>query len=445
MYTSTTVSCGTPGTIADAGPTPRQRSATRFVATSVRPIFVVVALALAIASFVLRLPLAHADAVAIDEKVKHSLVDVWVVWTGWVEIPGTYMKSGQSEWQKTVAQSSCTGFVVDAVGFIATAGHCVDNTSEETKAMLRQQMVNDSVRQGLLPAATADSFLQHANSEQWLVEGHDRGAPIERKVQIMQPDGPARVIDHWTTVQVVQFQNMNQGDNALLNLTQSKQLEPLVVSDKVPPSGEALTVVGFPGNVGNITDDSRVQQPSFTAGTVSGQQVLDSGVPVTEVSANFMPGMSGGPAISSDGDVVGVISQGFGTRGTNFITNAPGLRTFLQQNGVHLAEHPKPAPAPAKSSFPWIPLIIALGAVIVVLAPTTMVLILRRSKRHSAAAQQANVPQPGGSQPTPVQTGPEAAPQPVETPVLVPAQQQSPDEGQAIAPPLPTNGAVVTQ
>jgi serine protease Do len=369
-------------------------NATRLAATAARAVFVAVALAVTMAGFVLGAPRAGADnTVAINNKVKHSVVQVWVTWTGWVEIPGQYMDNRQPKWVKTVAESSCSGFVVDSSGFIATAGHCVDNTSEDTKAMIRAQMVSDEVKRGNLDAADQEKFLQLADNQEWLVEGSDRGSPIERKVEVMQPDDADRVIDRWTTVQVVQYQGARQGDNALLKVMESKPLQPLVVADKVPASGEALTVVGFPGNVSDVVDKGRLAQPSFTSGTVSGQQVLDNGVPVTEVNANFVPGMSGGAAIDTDGDVVGVVSQGFGTRGNNFITNAAALRTFLAQNGVHLAERPAPA-----KSFPWMWVIIGAVATLLPAVAAPIALRLRAKRRRTSVQAQDATGQPAPAQ-----------------------------------------------
>jgi S1-C subfamily serine protease len=385
---------------------------------------------LAAAGFMFSAPHANAEnTVAIDGKVKHSVVQVWVTWTGWVQIPGQYTGNGQPQWVKTVAETSCTGFVVDPSGFIATAGHCVDSTAEDTKAILRQQMVADAVEQGTIDASEADGILQSANEEQWLVEGQDRGSPIDRKVEVLQPDVADRVIDRWTTAQVVNYQSANQGDNALLKVTVAKPLTPMTVADEVPASGEALTVVGFPGNVGEVVDKGRLPQPSFTSGTVSGQQVFDNGVPLTEVNVNFMPGMSGGPAVASNGEVVGVVSQGFGTQGNNFITNAPALRTLLQQNGVHLAE----PPAPAKS-FPWIWVVVAVAAVVLLLPVLVLVL------RHPTTGRSVQALQGDGSQQPERGQWSQYATQPI---VMQAAEVVAPVGGAAALEPTPDGAASI--
>ncbi len=409
-----------PGGPPGAGRTP----GTHAVAKAAQWVFLTIVAAAVMLGLLLSGPRAMAEnQVALNEKVKHSVVEVWTTWTGYVQFPAQYMTSGNAKWYKTVAATSCTGFVVDSSGFIATAGHCVDNGSEDTKAMVRQQLIDDLVQNGELRAADEDKWVQTANTEQWLVEGYDRGSPIERKVEVLQPDGPGRVIDQWTTVQVVQYQPTAQGDNALLQVVESKPLEPLVIADKIPASGETLTAVGFPGNVGRITDRSRLPQPSFTSGTVSGEQVLANGLPVTEVSVNFVHGMSGGPTVDSDGEVVGVISRGFLTQGNNFITNAPALRTFLLQNGVHLAQRPAPV-----KPFPWIWVIVGAAAIALLVSALVVSLVLRRrKKRRSISQQQAHVSASASGQPYPPQAGNGSPQHPVGSPEPVAAAHaQSP-------------------
>jgi serine protease Do len=401
---------------------PTRLTAKALVATT-RRIIVAAILSLMAALLVLSPSANAADQVAINDKVKDSIVQLRTTYTAWVEIPGAYMKSGRTHWVKTVAQFSCTGFVVDQTGYIATAGHCVDNTSENTKAAIRKQMLSNAVKNGM-SEAKAGKILKIANAEQWRVEGFDRGSPINRTVEVRQPDDPARVIKDWTTAQVVQFQQSDDGDNALLKVSGLAPLNPLVVADDVPASGEELTVVGFPGSVKNLMDQSRAPQPSFKSGTASSQQIMPSGVPVTEVSADVALGMSGGPTINSDGEVVGINSFGMtgGVKGevTNFITNAPALRTFLEQNGVNLAEPPA-----SEKSFPWIWIGIAVGFTVVagIILPVVLFVSLARKRRGTPQSQQSDLPaqsaqnmtlQPAGDQNVAVgyQQGPGGEPQP---------------------------------
>jgi serine protease Do len=168
-------------------------------------------------------------------------------------------------------------------------------------------------------------------------------------------------------------------------------------------------------------DPNRVAQPSFKSGRASSEQVLPNGVPITEISADLSGGMSGGPTVDSNGEVVGINSSS-DTLGeaTSFITNAPALRAFLKQNGVNLAEPPAP-----EKSFPWIWIGTAVGFVVVagIILPVVLFVSLAQKRRGTPQSQHWSLPpqsaqhvtlQPAGYQTVPVgyQQGPAGDPQP---------------------------------
>jgi len=379
---------------------------------------------------VMAAPIGHADnQVQIDEKVKDSIVYVSIAFTGYVQIPGSATDNGQPMWSDAAeVDYTCSGFVVDPAGYIATAGHCV-NIDPATKEDIRSQMVANLVDNGRLDKSKQDDFSARANNEEWLIEGKEAGSPIIRQVQVVQPEGPHRVINQFTTAQVVDVQNFDDGDNALLKVSGMPPLQPLVIADKAPDPGTSLTSVGFPGNIGDSSDKSRLQQPSFKSGTASSQQVSKTGVAGTEINADLGSGMSGGPTVDNDtGEVLGInsYSQTGSSNGVNqnfnFITNAPALRTFLQKNGVHLAEAAKPA-----KSFPWMWVIVGIAAVLAVVVGILIALLVRKRRSapvSAAVGAPAGAWSPAGGQPVP--TGPTSGPTPVP-PVAPPTPPTSTD------------------
>jgi hypothetical protein len=349
---------------------------------------------LALASVPFGPPMARAeDQSVIYDKVRDSLVYIDIEYTGYVRIPAEMMESGQADWsQATKVSYTCSGFVVDPSGFIATAGHCVQ-IDAGVKADIRERFVNDLVDVGDIAGSASESFLATANDEQWDVEGKEPESPIDRVVSVIQPDGPNQVIDNFTTVQVVDIQEFDEGDNALLKISGSQPLTPLVVAASAPKPGQALTAVGFPGSLSDVVDPSRLQQPSFKSGTASSQQVKPSGASVTEMNADVSGGMSGGPTVDNEtGEVLGINSYGIvgETEAFNFITDAPSLRAFLQKNGVQLV-----ALAPNEKPFPWMWVIIGVLAAAIVAMLVLLLVVLGRRK--------------GGQYPAPV--GPSAYPQ----------------------------------
>lgn len=386
----------------------------------------------ALVGLVLAPPIARADETAIFDKVSDSLVYIGIEYTGKVRIPAEVTGSGKAVWSdSTTVQYTCSGFVVDPSGFIATAGHCVD-IDASVKADIREQMFVDAVNAGA-PESEAKALLDQANADQWAVEGKEPESPIDRHVVVIQPEGPNRVIDDPITVQVVDLQKSNDGDNALLKASGVAALKPLVIADAAPKPGQALTAIGFPGSVTDVADPARLPRPSFKSGTASSQQVKPSGASTTEINADVSFGMSGGPTIdNATGKVLGINS--FGIKGEkqafNFITDAPALRAFLQKNGVQLATGEQP-PATGKSdtsSFPWMWVIIGLLAAALVAVLIVLLVVMNR-KKGGHQQQPVSFGQPVSVGP-PVQVGQVGPPEPpgsASPTVQFPARSGTPD------------------
>lgn len=355
-------------------------------------------------------PVAGAQDGAVNDRVKDAMVLVTTTYTGYVEVPPSVDEDGQGFFSDQIEISyTCSGFAVDPSGFIVTAGHCVDPNDESLRIDFRSTFLQGIVDEGEISVERGAELLEQANSEQWVVEGQDRDSEIERVVEVVQPDDPDRVISSPVTVQVVDFQSFDDGDNALLKVGGVGELKPLVVAERSPEVGEQLTAVGFPGNVLGISDGSRVPQPSFKTGTASSKQVLEGGGEGTEINADVSGGMSGGPTINSAGEVIGVNSFGFSEdSGFNFITDAAALRSFLQKNAVTLA-----TPAPEDSSFPWIWMIVAIVGVVIVLVAVVLAIVLSRRSKGGGSGP----PGPGGF------GGPGGPPTGPTTPHTPPQQQ----------------------
>ncbi|MGH3560761.1 MAG: S1 family peptidase, partial [Mycobacterium sp.] len=306
--------------------------------------------------------------------LEQSIVFLQIQWSGAIQVPPSADAAGQGYWtDKLKLSATCTGWYASATAQVVTAGHCVDPAEGRTgliNGYLKSQDATDL-------EATA-----YAN---WRVEGAAGGSPPDRSVQAIQPNGvDGATITSPTTVEVVDFKATEAGDIALLHVPNlTKQTPGLVVAQNAPQVGDSVTSIGFPGDIQNITDQSQIARASFKTGTVSSTQVTKSGVVQIEVSTELAPGMSGGPTVNKNGQVVGVNSRGLTKEaGFNFITNTPDLRSFLVSHNVPLVQPPAPPNGPAGA------MLFIIGGVVLVVAGAIagLLLLLRRRRTPQFAA-----------------------------------------------------------
>lgn len=350
------------------------------------------ALALTMLGFVAGAPNAHADdQTQIDAQTGPSLVYISTTYSASVRVPAGVIDADAHWVGPVVVGGTCSGVVVDPSGYVATDGHCVDSTDQETKqSILTAIVLGDGGKfSGLAPDmsdANLQKFVSTGLNQEWPIEGAAAASAPDREVQVIQPQGPGRVITEWTTAQVVDFQTPDNEDNALLKVSNVPTLVALPIADQVPPPGTAITTAGFPGDVGMSMDQSRTQPPSYKEGSISSKQVQPNGAARTEVSSAQTNGMSGGPTVNNaTGEVIGLVDYGVVNQmtgqeegGINFITDASALHSFLLKNGVHLV-----APRAPAQPFPWLWIAVGGAVGVVLLALPVALLVRRAAKRRS--------------------------------------------------------------
>jgi S1-C subfamily serine protease len=87
---------------------------------------------------------------------------------------------------------------------------------------------------------------------------------------------------------------------------------------------DQLTIIGFPGNGDVSNKPTDLLTASVNQIEVSSIKTTDTGAPVIQVGGNVEHGDSGGPALDSTGQVVGIVSFGLSSDGTS------GGTSFLQ-------------------------------------------------------------------------------------------------------------------
>lgn len=141
---------------------------------------------------------------------------------------------------------------------------------------------------------------------------------------------------------------MSGRDLALLKL-EAADMPSLALGDSTRAQiGDKLHILGFPGVVLNheLLNASAKVEASITSGAISGFNQDIANQPVIQTDAPAAWGNSGGPAVSSQGHVLGVLTfvtlesggQGGIVQGFNFVIPSAAVREFIKGTGVDLAE-----------------------------------------------------------------------------------------------------------
>lgn len=261
-------------------------------------------------------------------EVRPAIVYLTSTYTAYVgDTDGLYFNSGQP----ITLSGTCTGFGVNPQGYIATAGHCVDTTTPEgVRRDFVQTVAEDLVaRDPSLPLADVIEY----GMANWSVEGQAKGSPVDVQYAAVIGSGTGSAADGTSVpARLVDFRPNSQGDVALLKI-ESTDL-PSVDVDKGTSAaiGTPVLSIGYPASADAVTDTTL--EPSNKDGQVSTTRTIGS-VPFYETSASLSPGMSGGPTVDLEGDVIGINSAYVqGDQAFNFIAPATGLTELMSRNGV---------------------------------------------------------------------------------------------------------------
>jgi S1-C subfamily serine protease len=135
--------------------------------------------------------------------------------------------------------------------------------------------------------------------------------------------------------------SFEQGDTAALQLIDADPLAtvPLATTAGELQAGQTIVAMGFPGSATHILKNGRTQ-PSSSFGHVS-NVTSDGSSEVIQVDMRAESGLSGSPAMTEDGKVVGMVSytglDEAGDRTQVYLQTADNIRSVLREAGVQPA------------------------------------------------------------------------------------------------------------
>jgi serine protease Do len=305
-------------------------------ATFLRPRLAAIAAALAL-SLVAALGAAGSasaaspgDATEIERataRTEPAIVRLEIVWAGTVY--DTRNEKAISEEAIVAGPFGCTGFFVNGQGYIGTAGHCV-TYDEETEAALKQAAAETAYKNGYYEEGTTLEAILEAAKTDYVVTEHS--APVIKVSFSAQMSGISTKSS--LTARTIAAKTYDEGDVALLKIEATNTPALTLAPDASIQIGEHDISIGYPGIV--LSGSPETLSPSFKDGTISSQQVIQDGTfKVYETSAAIGSGMSGGPTIDGDGNVIGINSYSAASGAPfSFIRPSAFMQELLDSQGV---------------------------------------------------------------------------------------------------------------
>jgi S1-C subfamily serine protease len=250
-------------------------------------------------------------------------------------------------------RESGSGFFLSPRGWVITNGHVVFVAQAPPRRWMTSHLVEKAFRTECLPNLLSQRGLSLGESpevEDGLVREAVASTPADRvtlepAVSVFLQNGmrlPARIAKYSAPAA---GGGISGRDLALLRV-EASDMPTLSLGDSTTLKiGDKLSIIGFPNVVSlhELLDASAKVQASVTHGAVSGLKQDRANQPVIQTDAAAEGGTSGGPVLSPNGAVVGVmtsVTQGEGgtVQGFNFVIPSAAVREFLAGTTVALDE-----------------------------------------------------------------------------------------------------------
>jgi len=233
---------------------------------------------------------------------------------------------------------SGSGTFISSTGDIITADHVIKPPHDHTMDMALETMAAQDIadyvnghyaasttytKNDVLGALESGYFLSdkhYTDSTSEVYMSTDYTGPLAVKDMVAVPDAAHAKVD-----QILQESAVDEKDMALIHVKMTNTPSVQFGDSSSVAQQDTLTIIGFPGN-GDISekkDPTTFLTSSVNKIFVSAMKRTDSGADVIQVGGNVEHGDSGGPALNSNGNIVGIVSFGLEA-------SAPYGSTFLQ-------------------------------------------------------------------------------------------------------------------
>jgi serine protease Do len=254
-----------------------------------------------------------------------------------------------------------TGWFIDPAGWVVTNGHVVQPAHEVPRWLVNQQ-AQRAVSAACLTAALQAAKVQpgeHPEQEDAIKRRLlDKVLPtvkvnITPQVSVVLSSGLRLKgeVKKYSPPVSAEPGTMSGRDLALLKLPDGNYPVLTLADSTAVQIGDPLRILGFPGVVlsHELLNQSASVEASVNPGAVSGFKQDKANNPVIQTDAPAAWGNSGGPAVNSKAELVGVLTfvslapgpEGSIVQGFNFIIPSQAVRDFVKDTPVKINEQGK--------------------------------------------------------------------------------------------------------
>lgn len=259
--------------------------------------------------------------------------------TSQVAVDGAYM-----------LQVSGSGAFITSQGDILTADHVVNPPKDQEMTQFLDKVAAPDVAKYMNKQGgnqvTADQVEQQLDSGQLrstpsfdqatseVLLSTDYTGPLDAA---SFRDIPASI--HKTVDKIKAQSTVDQKDIAIVHAPFTDTPSIQLGDSSTVQTQDVLTIIGFPGNGDVSNKPTDLLTSSVNKINVSSIKSTDTGAPLIQVGGNVEQGDSGGPALDSNGNVVGIVSFGIVSNpgapaGTSFLQASNSARDLVKSVGL---------------------------------------------------------------------------------------------------------------
>jgi S1-C subfamily serine protease len=251
-------------------------------------------------------------------------------------------------------QLSGSGTFITAHGDILTADHVINPPHDQALSQFLDDQAAKDVAAYINLNARSGSQVSADQVDQALKSGQLAASPTydpaTSEVFLNTTyTGPLTATDlaslpfqlHAAVDRIEKESSFNQRDVAIVHVNMNDIANVQLGDSGSVQQQDHLTIIGFPGNgdVSNLPTD--LLTASVNTISVSSIKTTDTGAQVIQVGGNVEHGDSGGPALDSNGAVVGIVSFGLvnsgSSGGTSFLQASSSARDLVQSLNLNTA------------------------------------------------------------------------------------------------------------